>query len=156
MLFYKTEHRKVLLQSMRRSLALRRAEELCLLLSSCLLCTFQHEALTVQPGYLPDEERRCQCSGMLTSMSCFSLVAALKRLCRLADPWELQCSQTDYIFRGLAKSVKYMYACQLFFIQVSGSFSKASRCLGVRKRDLDFYNTRNMIYSFFLICSQKW
>lgn len=93
-MIYNTEHRKLVWQSKQCSLALLRAEGQCitteLQLSSHLSCTLQHETMTVQLGCLPDEQRCCQCSGMLTSMCYFS--PALKKLCRSAYPFEFQCS----------------------------------------------------------------
>lgn len=53
-------------------------------LSSHLSCTFQHEAVTVQLGCLPDEERCCQCSGVLTSTYYFSPVAAAQEVVQIS------------------------------------------------------------------------
>lgn len=93
-------------------------------LSSHLSCTFQHEAVTVQLGCLPDEERCCQCSGVLTSTYYFSPAAAAQEVVQMSlllwiSAFINWCKKNTftkflYIFRGLAEVVTYVYAYQLF------------------------------------------
>lgn len=128
-------------------------------LSSHLSCTFQHEAVTVQLGCLPDEERCCQCSGVLTSTYYFSPAAAAQEVVQISLLlWIsvfINWLKKKYIYQIFICFQRIGWSCYIYlcipavFTQVSGSFSKASRCLDIGEGDLDFYNTSNMVYRFF-------